>query len=136
MYAAGLQLIPVSADRVVLKRGVSELLLKGPAVEQVLEPLVRMLHEGCSREQIVESYPANLQPEVQDLLRKMLERRLIAEHGNLPAVNGNQTASLQSFFWWNFGEMGQNAPSRLEQSTVLLVGSNLISRSVVRSLSE
>jgi len=136
MYAAGLQLIPVTADKVVLKRGVNELLLTGPAVELVVEPLVRMLHEGKTREQIIDSFAGNLQAEVQDLIKKMLHRRLIAERADLPSQNGHQAVSLQSSFWWNFGELGKVAPSRLETANVLVIGSNLVSRSIVRSLLE
>lgn len=138
MNAKGLQLIPVSADRVVLKRGVNELLLTGPAVHSLVEPLLGMLDEGCSRDQIVESFPVNVQDDVRDLFKKLLERRLISQHPEPTPLNGDGDgwSSLRESFWWNFGEPGERAPSRLAAATIFIVGVNLVSRALVRSLLE
>jgi bacteriocin biosynthesis cyclodehydratase domain-containing protein len=133
MFAKGLQLIPVSDDEVVLKRGVAELLLKGPGIHTLVEPLIRLLGDSRGREDIVEAFPGHLRSEVHALLQDLLDRRLITEQPPATSSDGGAEA-LQASFWRSFGDVGEVAFSRLGDATVLVVGANEVSRAVVRSL--
>jgi bacteriocin biosynthesis cyclodehydratase domain-containing protein len=134
VQSKSLQFIRLSADRVVLKRGIDELMLSGPGVQSIVEPLVEMLGNGRSREEIVAAFPAELQEEVQGLLARLLRRRLISEGPDDGPDTGPDAA--QGAFWWNFGDLGVQAPQRLREARVVVVGANLIARSLVRSLLE
>lgn len=137
MQSKSLQLIRLSADRVVLKRGINELMLSGPGVESIVEPLVEMLAAGRGRDEILAAFPASLQGDVEDLLAKLLRRRLISEGPDGPdGTDGAGADAVQGAFWWNFGDMGLQSPQRLREARVVVVGANLIARSLVRSLLE
>lgn len=140
MQSKSLQLIRLSADRVVLKRGINELMLSGPGVQSIVEPLVEMLGNGRGREEIVAAFPADLQEEVQGLLGKLLRRRLIsegpAEGSDTGPDDGSGPDAVHGAFWWNFGDLGLQAPQRLREARIVVVGANLIARSLVRSLLE
>lgn len=140
VQSKSLQFIRLSADRVVLKRGINEMMLSGPGVQSIVEPLVEILGNGRTREEIVAAFPADLQGEVQGLLTKLLVRRLISEGpGDGPDTapgDGAGPEALQGAFWWNFGDLGLEAPQRLHEARIVVVGANLIARSLVRSLLE
>jgi bacteriocin biosynthesis cyclodehydratase domain-containing protein len=136
VQSKSLQFIRLSADRVVLKRGINEMMLSGPGVQSIVEPLVEMLGNGRSREEIVAAFPADLQEEVQGLLAKLLRRRLISEGPDSAPDHGAGPNAVQEAFWWNFGDMGLQAPQRLREARVVVVGANLVTRSLVRSLLE
>ena len=135
MYAKGLQLIPLSHDRFVLKRGIHELLVSGPTVRAVIEPLVAMLDGTRSREQLLAVFSGDLRPEADQLLTALVKRGLVFGHATQASV-ALVDDSLQAAFYDNFGPMGQNAPERLRRATVLIVGVNLIARALVRGLLE
>lgn len=136
MQSKSLQFIRLSADRVVLKRGINELMLSGPGVQSIVEPLVEMLGRGSTREEVVAAFPSSLQDEVEDLLKKLIRRRLISEGPEPSPDNGSGADAVQGAFWWNFGDAGLQAPARLREAQVVVVGANLIARSLVRSLLE
>jgi len=136
VHAKRLQLIRLSGDRVVLKRGVQEILLEGPGVGSVVEPVVKMLDGTATREQIVDAFPGELRSDVDRLLSSLLQRGMASESPDgLPEEEPGADA-LQAAFYRNFGRLGEVAPARLAASTVLVVGVNLISRALVRSLLE
>lgn len=135
MFGRGLQYIRVATDRIVLKRGVQEMLVSGPGAESILEPLIRMLDGSRSREEIVASFPGHLQTEVQSLLTGLIHRRMITEKPE-ETLGESGLDSLQASFWRNFGDSGSATLSRLRQATVVVIGVNLISRVLFRSLLE
>lgn len=133
--AKDLQFIRISEGRAVLKRGTQELLLSGPAVTTVVEPVLELLDGSRSRQEIVEAFPADLRPEVESLLRGLTGRRLITGEAE-PQEARSGIESLGRAFFWNFGERGEAGPEKLHAARVLVVGANLITRSLVRSLLE
>ncbi len=135
MLSKGLQYIRVSADRVVLKRGVQEILVSGPGADSILEPLIRMLDGSRSREEIVANFPGHLQTEVQNLLTGLLNRRMVTETPE-ETLDESGLDSLQASFWRNFGDSGSATLSKLRQATVVVIGANLITRALLRSLLE
>jgi bacteriocin biosynthesis cyclodehydratase domain-containing protein len=135
VYAKGLQVIRVSDNRVVLKRGIGELLLEGDSVESIVEPLLSLLDGTRTREQVVGSFPAPLRPEVETLLTALTRRRLItAEPG--PPSDESAADDLQAAFYRNFGGFALESRAKLQAANVLIFGSNLIARTLVRSLLE
>jgi bacteriocin biosynthesis cyclodehydratase domain-containing protein len=135
LFGNDLQYIRVSADRAVLKRGMNELMLSGEGVHSILEALMEMLDGHSSRAEIVASFPEELHEEIENLLTGLLQRRLITDAPE-PQPEALTLDSLQTSFWRNFGEPAKDARERLRQSSVIVVGTNLVTRAVVRSLLE
>jgi bacteriocin biosynthesis cyclodehydratase domain-containing protein len=135
VFSRGIQYIRVAADRVVLKSGVQEMLVAGPGAESIVEPLVRMLDGSRSREEIISSFPGHLRAEADNLITRLIDRRMITENRE-ETVNEPGLDSLQASFWRNFGDSGSGTLSRLRQETVVVVGINLITRTLLRSLLE
>jgi bacteriocin biosynthesis cyclodehydratase domain-containing protein len=134
LYGRNLQYIRVSEDRAILKRGAIELLLSGEGVHAIIELLLPMLDGRQNRRQILETFPEDQREPVDKLLEDLLRRRMITNEAEPETATGLE--SLQASFWWNFGKPAQRAPEQLRQARLLVVGANLISRSLVRSLLE
>jgi bacteriocin biosynthesis cyclodehydratase domain-containing protein len=135
MYAKGLQIIPVSADRFVLKRGIHELLLAGPGVRGVVEPLVGMLDGSSTRDEIVAMFPADRRADVAHLIDTMVRRGLI-DASPAPVETDDDDGALERAFFQNFPAAGAAARDTLQSTCVLVVGVNLVSRALVRALLE
>ena len=135
MYARGLQIIPVSADRFVLKRGIYELLLTGRGARRLVEPLIGMLDGSSTRDEIVAAFPADQRADVAQLIDAMARRGLIVAS---PAADGSDRddGALERAFFENFPAAAPAARQRLQGACVLVVGVNLISRALVRALLE
>ena len=84
MYANGLQYIRLATDRVVLKRGINELLLSGPDVGSLIEALLPLLNGENSSDEIAERFPAPSRHDIRKLLATLLHRRIITL---LPAMD-------------------------------------------------
>lgn len=135
MYAKNLQIIPLSDGRVLLKRGVYELLLEGTELGPTLESLVSLLDGTRRREDVVNMFPAPRREEIEHLLSALVQRRMVTEEPE-QAVKGVEPDALQSTFYWNFGAAAAEVPERLRATKVLVAGDNLISRALVRGLLE
>jgi bacteriocin biosynthesis cyclodehydratase domain-containing protein len=135
VYAQGLQLIRVSDERVVLKKGIHELLLDGSNVGVMAEPLLKMLDGTRTREQIVEAFPGHVREDVDAFLTILVRRGFVGE-APTPGAGGLAPDTLQSSFYQNFGHLAREAHAKLQAAGVLILGSNLITRSMVRSLLE
>lgn len=134
MYAAGLRLIRLSDDRVVLKRGIHEVLISGADAGSIVEPLLDLLDGSRTREQILEAFPGHLRADVDLVLAAMTARRLVLSESPPPGSDG--AGGLQPAFYANFGPSAEGALAKLRASSVVVVGATLIARSLVRSLLE
>jgi bacteriocin biosynthesis cyclodehydratase domain-containing protein len=135
LSAEGLESIRLDDGRVVLKRGINELLLSGPSVESLVEPLIDLLTVPRSPEELVAAFPQERREEVQRLLALLLERHLVRP-GAEPAPDGTPDDPLQRLFYDNFGSVAAGIHQKLRACTVLVVGVTLVARSLVRGLTE
>jgi bacteriocin biosynthesis cyclodehydratase domain-containing protein len=135
VFAKGLLIIPAGDDRVLLKRGIHEMLLSGDGARELLETLVAQLDGSRSAQQIVDSFDADVQPAVQRLLTSLVRRGLAfedaAEAEELLA--GDDPGSA---FFRNFLPAARRTPQALRRASVVVTGVNLISRTLVRGLLE
>ncbi len=135
MYARGLQLIEVSEERTVLKRGVHEIMLSGAGNRPVLETLVSMLDGSHSRDEILNGFPGDQRSIIDQLLTALLRRGLAFESAEM-APEALSDDALHAAFYANFLPASRQVTAKLGQSSVLVVGSSLIARSLVYSLLE
>jgi bacteriocin biosynthesis cyclodehydratase domain-containing protein len=135
LFGNNLQYIRVSANRAVLKRGTTELMLSGEGVHSILKAVMEMLDGQYSRAEIVARFPEDQQDEIEGLLAGLLQRRLITDEPE-PDAGVLSLDSLQANFWRNFGEPAKEAHERLRQARFVVVGANLITRALIRGLLE
>jgi bacteriocin biosynthesis cyclodehydratase domain-containing protein len=124
--ARGLQLIRLSDSRVVIKRGVREIVLSGDRAASILEDVLALADGTRTRDEIVAKLPGAHPSEVEQLLRGLEERGLLDD---APGDGGGA-------FYANFGSAARDAPDLLRTSSALVVGVNPIARSLIRSLLE
>jgi molybdopterin-synthase adenylyltransferase len=125
--ARGVSVITLPDGRVVLKRGVRELLLSGETAAATVERLVTLLDEGRSPAEIVAEFPGTSRREVEFLLG------FLAASG--PNGDGGGDGRRRGFYE-NFGVSADEVEARIAAATAVVVGVNAISRSLVRSLLE
>jgi bacteriocin biosynthesis cyclodehydratase domain-containing protein len=135
VFAKNLQMIRLRDNSVLLKRGIHELLLEGEDALPLVEQLLLVLDDAHTREEIANSFPAPRRADIHNLLNMLVQRRLITEEREEPD-DAQGADPLQTSFYWNFGQSVTDVPERLRTQKVLVVGSNLISRSIIRSLLE
>lgn len=131
MRANDLQLIRLDDDRVVLKRGVTEVLVGGAGIEATVGKLVALLGEGMDADQVLEAFPEEGREDVLRLVKVMRDRRLLDEPGPPAASNGHR---LEACFYDCFGLTHEVARKSLETASVAVYGTNLISQSLVANL--
>lgn len=132
MRANELQLIRLGDNRVVLKRGVTEVLVGGAGIEDTLDRLLALLGEGMDLEQVVDAFPEEARPDALRLITVMRDRRLLDEPGDVVVSNGH---SLEARFFDCFGLTHEVASKSLKAASVVVYGANLISQSLVANLS-
>jgi bacteriocin biosynthesis cyclodehydratase domain-containing protein len=135
MYAKGLQVIPLPDDRVLLKRGVHEIVVAGIGSREFLETLVSLLDGSRTRPEIIESFPADMQPVADRLLATLLRRGLASESpGEVPQQADGD--GLVTAFFRNFLPVTRQTPGKLRDAVVVVAGVNLTTRSLTQSLIE
>lgn len=135
MNARGVQIIRLAPDRFVLKRGVHELVVTGAAAGTAIEPLLALLDGTRAREEIVRSFPGDLRGDVDELISALLLRGMISPRAETESATDDEEG-LQAAFYRNFGAHGLRAPERLKDAEVIVVGVNLITRTLARGLLE
>lgn len=131
MRAGNLQLIRVSAEQVVLKRGVHELLVSGADAAVVVGYLVDALGQAATPEQALSWAPENFRGAVEQLLRRLRARQLLdAADG---AVTERQHTAETAFFR-AMDRNPEEVRARLRDATLVVFGVNRVSRALVRSL--
>lgn len=136
MNGKGLQLIPVAEDRFVLKRGIRSVLLHGAGARRLVEPLLTLLDGSRGREEIANAFPGDLRADVDQLLDVLLQRGLIFEQVPEAEPEDQGEDHLERAFFENFAPSATPALEALAAATVVVVGLNLISRSLVQGLLE
>src|SRR5215218_596321 len=71
------QLIRVSDEQIVLKRGVHELLISGPEAAKVAGMVVDGLRDAADLDDLLTNIPESLRPAAEQLLRTLRARRLV-----------------------------------------------------------
>ena len=127
MKSRGVHIIHLPDGRVVLKRGMRELLLSGESATSAVERLLTLLDDGRTPDEIGGEFPASMRPQV-DALLEMLTQAAAADDG----ADGLRRRA----FYESFGVAADAADAAVASATAVVFGVNLISRALVRSLLE
>jgi bacteriocin biosynthesis cyclodehydratase domain-containing protein len=124
--------IPVDEDRVLLKRGLSELVVGGDGVIPLVQQLLALLDGSRTVEDILASFSADERESVVDLMRRLVDRGLVTSR---PEVDRYWTAGdPQLRLFREFSSSPEVVDERLRSCQVAVVGSNLLSIALLRSL--
>jgi bacteriocin biosynthesis cyclodehydratase domain-containing protein len=124
--ARELELARLPDGSVVAKRGVREVLLRDPEQGALLQEMAGLLDGTRSAEAAVAAFGAERREEAVQVLRFLMERRLLEDAGTDGSPEGR--------FWATFGPFGAAAPERLSAARVTVLGGDLVGRGLVTQL--
>lgn len=130
--APGLQIIPLEDDRVVVRRGLRGLVVGGAGVPALVQRLGGLVDGTRTTEEILATFAAEDQDAVVSLLGALAERNLV--RSGSPADHAVAGTDPQLQFFAEFTASPSGAAESLADADVLVVGSNLVAASLVRSL--
>jgi bacteriocin biosynthesis cyclodehydratase domain-containing protein len=128
------QLIRVSDEQIVLKRGVHELLISGPEAAKVAGLVVDGLRDAADLEDLLTNIPESLRPAAEQLLRTLRARRLVDDGEVASPEPGLAADSPQRAFFSVLEAAPEAMQAKLRSATLTVVGRNRISQALVHSL--
>jgi bacteriocin biosynthesis cyclodehydratase domain-containing protein len=130
----GVQLVLVADDRVVVKCGLTEMLVSGPSVAPVVERLLVLLDGSRDVEAILTAFPAEISPVADELLSALEARQLLRAVDPVSAPAPDRSA-IQPML----EQLGLDAGpvvARLAAAHVTLVGRNRVAMAIAADLAE
>lgn len=120
---------------VVLKRGCTEVQIRGEGVQQTVGMLLaRLSGKGMDREDALEMFGAGEREAVNNLIQQLLARRILVEGDALPAEPVEE--DRVDVLYWDLGHNRRQAEAKLAERSVTIIGVNPISRRIASVLSE
>jgi bacteriocin biosynthesis cyclodehydratase domain-containing protein len=131
----GPQLIRISNEQVVLKRGVHELLISGPEAGDVVSSVIDRLSESSDSDAILESLPYSVRSAADRILRAMRTRKLLVETvpGDVTPP-GTYIAPSHDAFFAALDANLEAIRTRLLSATLVVYGLNRTSQALVRTI--
>jgi hypothetical protein len=130
----GLQVIPVSDEAVVVKRGLTELLISGAGAVDLVRMVVASLNDHRSETEVLDRVPGQHKPNAEQLLAALRHRGLVGGDAEVePPTDGGSTAPL----WVLFEQLSADplpAHASLTAARVLVRGLNAVSAASTRGL--
>jgi bacteriocin biosynthesis cyclodehydratase domain-containing protein len=123
-----LHAISLDDDRVLLKRGVREVLVTGEDVEAVAAAVVDALAVGRGVADVLAALRADQRPTAVAVLEALAARRMLEDPG--PGNGGDSAAG----FYAEFGTAGRAAPQALHDAHVVLHGTGLVASALADAL--
>jgi molybdopterin-synthase adenylyltransferase len=124
--------MPVS-DGALLKRGLSELLVKGPRALEAVSTIIDAFQSGmATKKTIVDRFAGIDRPCVEELLDALIKRRFIVceEYKQDPCT---ERECSRDVFYWHFGSTA-GVPKALIDLSVGVIGINHVSLELARGL--
>ena len=126
------QIIQIS-DGVILKRSATEISVKGPGAVEALQAVLALADSGATVENICAAFSTVARPTVEQLLNKLIEKRLLViAEGDTHLEENTETAL--DVFYWNFGSTGLQVANVLNAKKIAILGVNYVSRQLVNVL--
>ena len=122
---SGVRMVRLSADEVVLKRGLSEVRLALTGVAQILDRLSELADGTTDEETMVAAFDTEVQPQVRRLISGMTARGLLHPQGPTTPADA---------FWLSMTPFSADAASRLAVSSAVVVGAGAVADSVTEAL--
>jgi thiazole/oxazole-forming peptide maturase SagC family component len=123
-----------SDDGVILRRGCSALKIAGDGAAEAIKKVLKKTIDGATHDEICELFAASAKPAVEELIERLIARRLLVREDSDSGVALKNETTLD-IFYWHFGERANKAIERLKRSRIVILGVNYISRQLATSLS-
>lgn len=125
---------------VLLKRGNTELLIKGEQVAQAINAIFYSAsqEEGTCHDELLALFPTNLHDTANALIDKLMAKRLLIPLDDT-VTGGAESEVLETptdLFYWDMGIDKRAAPLRSSQARITILGINAITRSLVQALAQ
>lgn len=128
-------------DAIILKRGLSQLLVPDPNVLLIIRVVQKaLLLQPYSITELTSLFAAPVQPLVEELLSKLLEKNFLqlqTEKSQENKQETNQQLSVeptQDVFYWHFNQHQEQVASTLNQKYWLFVGVNKVNMLLLQSM--
>jgi bacteriocin biosynthesis cyclodehydratase domain-containing protein len=123
----GVRVVRISADEVVLKRGLSELRLAFPGLAEIVERVRELAAGTVDEESLVGAFGPELQPQVRRLVTAMRSRGLLHPLG---------TGDPSDTFWLSMAPFSPDGAARLARASVAVIGTGVLAEAVAGALRE
>jgi molybdopterin-synthase adenylyltransferase len=138
LYAHPLQVVRV-ADGAIVRRGLVRLHVRGADAADVLLSIVQGASRpnGSTRSEIANLFNAEMRPAVDDLVEKLVNRRLfatVATEAENEFVDAALSEEREDVFLWTFGTNRAEVSGALADRRIAVIGVNTVSRTLARSL--
>jgi bacteriocin biosynthesis cyclodehydratase domain-containing protein len=133
--ARNLHLIEVGDGQLLIKRGVTEMLVSGEAVDAVVKPLLLLLDGTRDGPEAIAQLPESHQPVAGRLLDALTSRQLLDSPGD-GSEDHRHPDPVQHAFYANLGAAGRAAPAALADASVVLHGEGVLAGHLRTSLGE
>lgn len=124
---------------VILRRGVDRLRVSGQAAQDVLEQIFDATGRdgGATVDDIYSRFHDDLRAPVQDIVNRLITRRILVEIQDDHRVGSTEQGSDESsaeVFYWQFGTNPARIADNLAATRVSIAGVNLVSQRMAESL--
>jgi bacteriocin biosynthesis cyclodehydratase domain-containing protein len=130
----GVQLVPVADDRVVVKRGLTEMLVSGPSITLLMERLLVLLDGSRDVDGILTAFPPETSPVAGELLTALEARQLLraVDPVSTPAAGRSAIQPMLE----QLGVDAEPVVARLATAHVSLIGRNRVARAIAADLAD
>src|SRR4051794_32676958 len=120
LEARHVDVIRVSDEQVVLKRGIRELRVSGAGAARLASAVLDLLDGGNSAEDVIAAFPGETREDALELLRALAGRGMVQEHE--PRLARSPADMRAAEFAWHFGLEPDTLAQRLAAARVIVVG--------------
>ena len=120
-------------DGAILKRGAMETRIRGERALEVLQYVLETTREGVDLDDVRARFAEIDRPGLDELLRHLMDRRVIVEVREEEAVEPT-VETPESIFYWDFNQEALEARDRLRDVRLAIAGVNEVSLELERSL--
>ncbi|KFX06127.1 hypothetical protein KP22_09765 [Pectobacterium betavasculorum] len=121
---------------VILKRGLTQILIPDLNVLLIMRVIQKALQQQpYSVDELKLFFAASVQPLVEELLKKLLEKRFLQLQTDEESTNQQLSVEpAQEVFYWHFNQHQQQVASTLNQKYWLFVGINKLNKSLLQAM--
>jgi bacteriocin biosynthesis cyclodehydratase domain-containing protein len=123
-----------SGNRVILKRGRTEIKIEGDGAGEALQAILgaTVTDEGATREELCARFAAPDRPTVESLITHLTDKKILvpADEG---VVEFDAVEPSIDIFYWHFGHPAERITEQLNEKGIVILGVNCISRQLATS---
>jgi thiazole/oxazole-forming peptide maturase SagC family component len=126
LIALPVQLIDIN-EGIIIKRGCVEVLVYGKRAVQIIQTIFSILRDkACSKEKILNHFPAEQRREIESLIDAFMAKRLLLPTGS-PLISSIEQEEPIDVFHWHFGLTREIVGNTMKNLRFIILGVNEIS---------